>query len=544
MKKLLFLIINIAVAINASAYDVSGIATDAESGEPLSGIDILLTYSNGGVASSTLSHADGSFTLTGVTNGTYNLEFYTYPDPIILNGDYFLRTIYQNPIIISDANITGIFFEIPPHHPKFVVTGTLYDANSNQPLINQTMLMRLKMMYYSTLFYTNSTEDGTYMFEGIPDWTYDFTIYENDFYMGEVSEITIDSLSQDTVHMDFYLQPKNSITVSGQLRDSVTNDPILEAGRTIVLQAINSLYTQTNSDGKFMFANVDPGYYANIHVSSQDTDYVNCSQSKIDGFFVPDTGINNVVLYQKPWISIHKVTADDYTFEPGMTKTVTFSLVLDDLSYGSIFGVELQMPSGVTVLNTTPFKKYGTNESIFDRYYECSYGGILDWEGWHIVDPPYGPVVGNLENLNDSVYSEVQLQFADSSSMMYARIFYEVYYAVLCNIQPFSYGNIMMVNDNIFTGFSEKGVPVDRICSFPNPAGEEANILVTLSKTCKGRIMLYDMEGKLVISHNPEIFRKGSTKTTLNTGDLNEGIYYYKFISDEVVLSGKLVISR
>jgi len=546
MKIFLFLLLNLTISIHILAYDVSGMATNSETGEPLSGFDILLTYTTGGIASGAVTEADGSFTLTDVMDGTYNLEFSTYPDPIILDGDYFLRTIYDGQVTVDGGNITGIDFSIPPHHPDYTLTGALFDAVTNDTITIQDFEVRAKLQYYIEFFTDFSTENGTYILEDMPDWTYEFNIFENDYYEGVSTEITIDSLNPDTVVMNFYLQSKSGVTVSGVLLDSVTNQPILQAGRSIRLQAINSLFAETNDQGEFSFINVPPGIYADIRVTSQDTSYWNCSGSEISAFNVPEEGVSNVQLYQKPWISLHQVTADNLYFEPGETGTIKFSIVNDDLSYGAIWGVNLYFPDGVTVQNLTPFYSSANNEVIFDEKPDCGTGDIKAWEGWHWIGiPPYASSDGNLDVLNESAYTDVTLEFDDDSTMETLPIFYEIFYDIHCyDIQPFSYGTIMMVNDNTVNVSNNKDNPDNQIISFPNPADEKVNLSVSFDKSRNGEIRVYDLTGQIVISREKMVFPAGNSYTELNTSQLKPGLYFYTFLADDIKLSGKLVISK
>ncbi len=546
MKKLLLLLSTLFLLSNLYAYEVSGVATNSETGDPLPDFDILLTYPAGGIAGSATTQPDGSFTIMNIPDGTYDLEFYTYPDPIIINGDYFMSASYDGQVIVNGGNVTGIEFPIPPHHPDYTLTGVLYDAVTQDTIMIQDFQVQAKMQYLVEFFIDFETENGMYLLEDMPDWTYEFTLFDNDYYTGVDTMITIDTLSPDTLQVDFYLEPKMGATVSGVLLDSTTNEPIMQAGRTIRLKAINSLFTETNDQGEFTFINVPPGTYASIKPTSQDTDYVDCVGSEITGFNVPESGVDNVELYQKPWVSLHEVTADAYTFVPGETKTVKFSIVNDDLSYGSIWGVNLIFPEGVTVTNTEPFYNMSNTDVIFDELPDCSSDELKAWEGWHFVGiPPYASSEGNLDELNESTWSEVTLQFADSATMETAPVFFEIYYDIHCfTIQPFSYGNIMMVNENIFTGTNEQPTDINRLQSYPNPAAENAHIRVTLNRAQTGQIALYDMSGQTVMALDAQRYKKGNTEVSLNTGSLDNGIYYYTFLSDDIRLTGKLVISR
>lgn len=546
MRKLILFFTALFFTFNAFSQNVSGTATNAETGAPLAGFDILLTWPNGGIADEALTGDDGSFVFTDVEDGTYGLEFYTYPDPVMINGDYFMMETYDDDIVVDGGNVSGIMFEIPPHHPTYTLTGALLDATTNDTINIQNFQVRAKLKYYVEFFYDFETDAGTYTIENMPDWTYEFNIFENDYYEGVATEITIDPMSPDTIHMDYYLEPKMGATVSGVLLDSTTGDPILMAGRTIVLSAPNSLFTETNDQGEFTFINVPPGTYGSIYANSQDTSYVNTTLSRITGVTVPPEGLDGIELYQKPWISIHHITADITTFVPGETETVKFSIVNDDLSYGAIWGVNLILPEGVTIVNPTPFYSYANNEVIFDTKPDCSSDMVKAWEGWHFVGiPPYASAEGNLDVLNESAFADLTLEFADSASMENAPIFYEIFYDIHCyTIMPFSFGTIMMENDESVTGINNPTTANNRVISYPNPAADQANIRVNLDQTREGSIVLYDLTGQEVMNTGNKIYQEGNNTVRINTSRLNNGIYHYNFLADDLKLTGKLVVSR
>ena len=113
MRFLLLQLFIILLTIHSFANEVNGVVTNSETGDPLSGFDILLTYPEGGIAGDAVTDSDGIFTITDISDGTYGLEFYTYPDPIIINGDYFVGNIYEDQITINGGDLTGIQFQYP-----------------------------------------------------------------------------------------------------------------------------------------------------------------------------------------------------------------------------------------------------------------------------------------------------------------------------------------------------------------------------------------------------------------------------------------------
>jgi len=542
MKKIGLLITALLlIAIYGNAYNVSGIVIDSESGDALPGLELIL-LTEGGWVKTTTTQADGTFTFTNVQNGSNELEFHYYTT-VVINGTYYLRSLYGDPIIVNGEDITDLIFRIDPHNPNFQIKGTLYDAVTNLPLSNQNNSLRLDFFSHSGFFFAWCEDDGSFSFNDlVPDWTYYFDVFDNDYYFGEQVEITIDPTGPEEIIVDFYLQPKDGVSVTGQLFDVETNQPILMANRTIRITAINSLWAETNENGEFTFVNVEPGYYANIKVTSEDTAYIKCSESTIIDLIVPEEGLGGVELFQKKFETVHEVTVDDNSFVPGEIKSLTFSLVLDDLIYGEIWGVELLLPPNLNALNTTAFINYASNNTVFEREYDCSYPDRLVWEGHHTV---YGiGNVGNLQVLNDSVFADVEFQFDDSANENNIEIFYKVFYGYSCVWQPFSFGTIVLENANLSVGLDETQEHISKISSFPNPSSVNTTFRFSLNQPSAVNIVLYDITGQVVIETGEGDYGEGSNEIMLDTSGLSEGIYFYKIETDDQVLSNKLIISR
>ncbi len=540
MKQIILFIISLLfINLQLSAYILEGTAVDAETGEGLPGIQLFLT---GGTVQTATTGTDGTFIFPYTQNGAHVLEFHYY-EPVVINGNYYLRTVYPDTLTINGSDTTGIVFEIPPHHPVYHVSGTLYNAATNQPITGQTISLRLDFFAHSGFFYAWSEIDGTYSFEDpVPDWTYLFNAFGNAYYYGDEMEFTIDTLSPQELTVDFSLQPKSGVTVSGQLFDVETNEPIAIANRTVRISAIYPYWAETDENGEFTFVNVDPGYYANITVTSEDTAYINCPASTITDFVVPDSGMSGVALYQQKFVTKHVVTVDDNTFTPGEVKTLRFSLVQDDLVYGAIWGVELHIPPNLQVMSTTDFTSYIYNDVVFEPKDQCTTPTRLVWEGYHSV---FGSGnVGNLNALNDSVYADVEFAFSAAMQEEDAEIFYEVFYSYACVWQPFSYGTILLENTNASVGIGENRIAGPAISSFPNPVSDEVTISLTLNKSTEGRIVIFDNIGHVAVQPVVRFFKKGNNLIRISTNGLREGLYFYSFFSAKTTLTGKMVVAR
>jgi len=521
---------------------VSGTAIDSESGEGLGGIELYFSDGQGQVYF-LYTEDDGSFQFNNVSNGPHLLEFHYY-EPVIINGDYYLYTEYPDTINVDGTDVDGIVFSIPPHHPDYNISGTLYDASTNLPLSDQNISLRLDFASHSGFFFAWVNDDGTYSFgDSIPDWTYNFHVFENNYYYGDEVEIVIDTAGPQEITMDFYLQPKDGATVSGTLYDIETGEPIPIANRTIRLSAIYPEYAETDSNGNFTFVNVPPGYYTNMTVRTEDTAYINCNESVIYDFTVPDSGVSGVEIYQQKFESIHIVTVDDPYYEVGTTKTLRFSLVHIDDEFGSVWGVELVLPPELAYVSHTNFYEYQTGDITFDKIDDCADSTHLIWEGYHYVFGGYN--VGNLNILNDSVYADVTLEFGDNMGES-SEIFFKVFYGLGgCYIlQPFSFGNIELQNASTITSISEADGNENTMIVYPNPVSENVNFKLSLEDATEGTLSIYNYNGQLISTDKGKSLVSGDNYLELNTSGFKNGLYFYTFSSTQQEYSGKFIVSH
>jgi hypothetical protein len=83
-----------------------------------------------------------------------------------------------------------------------------------------------------------------------------------------------------------------------------------------------------------------------------------------------------------------------------------------------------------------------------------------------------------------------------------------------------------------------EGVGMDHISVYPNPATEVVNFQVGNNEV--SHINVYDMNGRLVSS-----IQVTGTVETLNTENIQNGIYYYQMMNgEEMVASEKFVVSK
>jgi hypothetical protein len=99
----------------------------------------------------------------------------------------------------------------------------------------------------------------------------------------------------------------------------------------------------------------------------------------------------------------------------------------------------------------------------------------------------------------------------------------------------------MVVSVNV--GISELG-DMGNVNLYPNPAGSIANIDLTLTGSADVSIMMFDMQGKAVMSIANERMNAGQHMLSVNTGELDAGIYFVKVNAGNAARIIKLVVMK
>lgn len=84
----------------------------------------------------------------------------------------------------------------------------------------------------------------------------------------------------------------------------------------------------------------------------------------------------------------------------------------------------------------------------------------------------------------------------------------------------------------------------ENISLYPNPAQNEATLVVSLLQTSQINVTVYDVTGKIVSNVFNGSLNEGETKLAINTTDFSNGMYYAKVSTDSVVETIKLSISK
>ena len=78
--------------------------------------------------------------------------------------------------------------------------------------------------------------------------------------------------------------------------------------------------------------------------------------------------------------------------------------------------------------------------------------------------------------------------------------------------------------------------------NYPNPFSENTVIEFYLSKTQHAAVYIYDQLGNKLFTLTDKTHAKGNYQISFNKGKLSEGVYYYRLISDEGIISKKMLV--
>ncbi|MES2655450.1 MAG: PKD domain-containing protein [Bacteroidota bacterium] len=96
----------------------------------------------------------------------------------------------------------------------------------------------------------------------------------------------------------------------------------------------------------------------------------------------------------------------------------------------------------------------------------------------------------------------------------------------------------------ISSSIKEVSKSINQLMVFPNPTSDNVTIAFDLAKTNDVQIDLVDITGKVIRTTNSMRFASGMNEITLNTADINQGIYFVKVSTQELSKTTRLVIVR
>lgn len=329
------------MTLSDEAKTVSGVVTDAETGEPMAYVQVMMQ--------------SGAIMFMGMTDiqGKYSFEV-SEPDLVYtLSASYYgYQTYVEENVSVAEGNIVrNIALD------KLTIGGVVTDAKTNEPLPGVRVMLSDG---WWTEEEVTTDENGKYSFV-IGDDTAEYTLTASleGYNKYEKSGITF---AEGSIVENIALEPIVP-TVSGVVTDAATNEPI--EGVQVMMQSGGVIFFgMTDAEGHYSFEVTETGlaYTLTAYVAGYKT-YTEENVSVADGDIVRDIALEKLTISgvitdsktSEPLAGVRVVLSDDWFSEWEMTTdengAYSFEIADDSMEYAlsaSLEGYNSYQKSGIT----------------------------------------------------------------------------------------------------------------------------------------------------------------------------------------------------
>ncbi|RMH69226.1 MAG: PEGA domain-containing protein [Gemmatimonadetes bacterium] len=248
MISLSLFVLIFVMATSTFASTVTGIVTDAESGDALAGVFMAL-------------HARHHHPMNTVTdeNGVYTFEN-VEADTYILTAGLANYERFETEVVVGDGETVEVNIALVPLDiPEGAVIGTVVDSESGEAIAGAMVSLRVHRYYH----HVRTDETGAFQFNHVPAgeaeleaYAFGYEEYETEFEIGE----------DETIEMTVEMTALNieSGNVMGTVLDAESGEPVVDA--RVVLHGErgrhpHSFFALTDETGAFAFENIPAGLY-------------------------------------------------------------------------------------------------------------------------------------------------------------------------------------------------------------------------------------------------------------------------------------------
>ena len=268
---------------------ISGVVTRASDGQPLPGVQVKVyegSPSGSAIGYNVFTQADGSYTITGLSTGSYKVRAHT--SSLNTTNDY-VGLYYNNTPLNDQASFasvtvgettTGIDFSM---FTGGKISGFVRNAADSSPISSLSVRAYDAVTGSRVAASAATAFDGSYVLAGVPAGSYYLNVAtsETPFTGGYYKDALINvpdtasatqvpvTVGQNATGIDFRLassQPTGAITISGIVKDWSGND--IPGGVTVSLVSDPTKTTTTSAGGGFSLSGVPANASFSLKFSS------------------------------------------------------------------------------------------------------------------------------------------------------------------------------------------------------------------------------------------------------------------------------------
>ena len=258
--------------VNASLQtggQISGTVTSQATGRPSRDSGFTYSIRRATLAGSAQTGADGTYTVSNLPTGNYEVEFYGTGSYIAQYYDGQSSHANANPVSVTDGQVTtGINAAMLSNG---VISGTVTDASTGNPIAGAYANVYDSNGYYVTYAATNSS--GVYTTPGLPAGSYTVKVSAAGYAPFTQSGTVSVSIGSTTSGINAALAPDGAI--SGTVTDAGGQTNLASVSVTAYDSSGSyATSTSTASDGSYTLKNLVPGTYELKFTPSSGQNYL------------------------------------------------------------------------------------------------------------------------------------------------------------------------------------------------------------------------------------------------------------------------------
>jgi hypothetical protein len=240
---------------------ISGTVKDAVTTTGIAGATVCVSTSGTCSGASTVTASDGTYTLSNVAPGTYE---------VTASAANYAAQSLSGVVVTTGNNTSGQNFTLQPNTGS--ITGTVTDFQTGLPLSGATVCTGTDATCATFTYKTTTAANGTYTLSGVTEGTYQVNALASNYVTQSVTGVAV--TPGGSTPKNFALVP-NPGSITGKVTSLSTGLPISSATVCISTSGTcTTTTTSTASDGTYTLNSITEGSY---QVTAMATGYASQS---------------------------------------------------------------------------------------------------------------------------------------------------------------------------------------------------------------------------------------------------------------------------